>query len=356
LRNELDFMREGQNADRIREEFANDPTLHVPVIYWEYSTKRVLTMEEISGIKISDLDAIDAAGFDRHELAERCGRITVVQMLDHGFFHADPHPGNFFVLPDGAIGLLDYGMMGQLEDRLRQSIVRLSLAFTRQEPDRLIDELLTLGAAPGPIDRRALRRDLNRLLQQYAGRTLGEVTAAQIFNDTTRLSRRHHLQLPGDLTLVVRVAAMEEELGAHLDPGFNLNEFAKPYLTRFWRRSHSLGVVTRRAREGAIEMAEMSLDLPQRFRHLLVQMDRGELTSTSRLEIPEEVSKRFEQAANRVAVSIIGAAATIGLCVLAFIFRPTDTHGLGLFALRAMLALGVACCVWLLGAFWRSGH
>lgn len=354
LRNELDYTREGRNADRIRQNFAEDQSLHVPTIYWDYSTNRVLTMEEVSGIKISDLDALDAAGIDRRELAERCGRIAVEQALDHGFYHADPHPGNFFVMPDGAIALLDYGMVGQLDDRLRQSIVRLALAFTAEDPDRMIDELLALGAAPGPIDRRALRRDLDHLLQRYHGRTLGEVTAAQIFTDTNELSRRHHLQLPGDLTLLVRVAAMEEGLGAHLYPGFNLSEFAKPHLKRFWQRSHSLRVITRRAREGAIEMADVYLDIPRRLRHLLVQMDRGELTTTSRLEIPEEVANRFEHAANRLAVSVIAGAATIGLSVLASVYRPTNSGGIGVFMLRATLALAIVCCVWLLGAFWRS--
>jgi ubiquinone biosynthesis protein len=354
LRNELDYIREGRNADRIRDNFGKDPSLHVPEVYWEHTTKRVLTMEEIAGIKISDLDAIDAAGIDRHELAERCAHIAVVQVLDHGFFHADPHPGNFFVLSDGTVGLLDYGMVGQLEDRLGQSLVRLALAVARRDADRLVDELLVLGAAPGPVDRQALRRDLNRLLQQYSGQPLAELTAARIFADVTTLSRRHQLQLPSDLTLLARVVAMDEGLGAYLDPGFNLIQFAKPYLKRFWRRSHSPRVIARRVREGAMDLGEISLDLPQRLRHLLVQLDRGELTVTSRLEIPKDAAKRFQQAANRVSVSVIAAGLAIGLSVLASIYRPLGSDRIDLFLLRATLALGIACCFWLLGSFWRS--
>lgn len=354
LRSELDYIREGRNADRIREEFAEDPSLHVPAIYWEHSTNRVLTMERIEGIKISDLSALDAAGIDRHELAERCAHIAVVQVLDHGFYHADPHPGNFFVLPDGTVALLDYGMMGQSEDRLAQTLVRLSLAITHQDSDRLIDELLAIGAAPGPVDRLALRRDLNRLFQRYSGLALGEISASRIFTDATRLSRRHHLQLPSDLTLLARVVVMDEGLGANLDPGFNLIGFAKPYLKRFWLRSHSPRVVARRAREGAVDLADLCLALPQRLRHLLVQLDRGEITVTSRLDVPEAAARRFEAAANRVAVSVIAAASVIGLSVLASIYRPAVSGGLEVFILRAMLAVAIACCVWLLGAFWRS--
>ncbi|HEY3413138.1 MAG TPA: AarF/ABC1/UbiB kinase family protein [Armatimonadota bacterium] len=356
LRNELDYVREGRNADRIRANFAADPSLLVPRIYWEHTTKRVLTMEEIAGIKISDLDALDAAGIDRASLAERCAHIAVVQVLDHGFFHADPHPGNFFVQSNGTIALLDYGMVGQVEDRLGQSLVRLAIAVTRQDADGLVDELLALGAAPGPVDRGALRRDLKRLLQRYSGQPLGEVTAANVFGDITTVSRRHHLQLPSDLTLLTKVIAMDEGLGAFLDPDFNLLEFAKPYLKRFWRRSHSLRVITRRAREGAIDMAEIGLDLPQRLRHLLVQLDRGELSVASRFEVPEEVARRFERAANRISISIIAAGIAIGLSVLAAIYRPAGSDDIGIFLLRAAIALGIACCLWLLGAFWRSGR
>jgi ubiquinone biosynthesis protein len=356
LRNELDYVREGRNADRIREAFAEDPTIHVPAVYWKHTTRRVLTMEEIAGIKIGDLNALDAAGIDRHALAERCAHIAIEQILDHGFFHADPHPGNFFVAADGTVGLVDYGMVGQIDDRLSRSLVRLALAVTHQDPDRLIDELLSLGAAPGPIDRPALRRDLNRLFQRYAGLSLGEVNAGRIFNDIAGLSRRYHLQLPSDLALVARVVAMDEGLGAYLDPGFNLIGFARPYLTRFWQRSYSTDVVTRRVKDAAVDMAEIGLELPERFRHMLVQLDRGELTVTSRLELPQEVSSRFERAVNRLAVSVIAAGSTIGLSVLASIHRPSGPDGIGWFVLRASLALSIACCVWLLGAFWRSGR
>lgn len=354
LRNELDYVREGRNAQRVRENFAEDPSLHVPVVYWEHTTKRVLTMEAIEGIKIGDLPALDAAGIDRHELAKRCAHIAVVQVLDHGFYHADPHPGNFFVLADGTVALLDYGMVGQLEDRLGQTLVRLSLAITHQDSDRLIDELLAIGAAPGPVNRMALRRDLNRLFQRYSGLALGDISAARIFTDATGLSRRYHLQLPSDLTLLARVVVMDEGLGANLDPGFKLIEFSQPYLKQFWLRGHSPRVVARRAREGAVDLADIGLALPQRLRHLLVQLDRGELTVTSRVEIPEDVARRIQQAVNRLAVSVLAAGMVVGLSVLASIFRAAASGALGVFTLRAMLAVAIACCVWLLGAFWRS--
>ncbi|MCI0527960.1 MAG: AarF/UbiB family protein, partial [Nitrospira sp.] len=128
LHNELDYTQEGQNADRFRRNFAGEPTLHVPRIYWEYTTQRVLTMEEIQGIKISDLTALEAAGLDRHHIAENSARIMLTMVFEHGFFHADPHPGNFFVLPGGGIGLIDYGMVGRLDTSLREALARLFLA------------------------------------------------------------------------------------------------------------------------------------------------------------------------------------------------------------------------------------
>ncbi|HTQ11231.1 MAG TPA: AarF/ABC1/UbiB kinase family protein [Fimbriimonadaceae bacterium] len=354
LRNELDFTREGQNAERIAAQFTDDPSLLVPTIYWEYSTHCVLTMQEIQGIKIDDLEALSAAGIDRQELAKRCAHIALVQVLDHGFFHADPHPGNFFVQPDGVIGLLDYGMVGQLSDRLRASLLRFAMAISRHDSERLVDELLALGAAPVSLDRRRLKRDLENLLTRYDRRALGEISAAQVFRDVTTIAQNHGLKLPSDLILLARVVALDEGLGAKLDPDFKLIEFAQPYFKRFWQKNHSLRAVARRAGEGAIDLADLAIDLPERLVRLSGMIERGEVTVTSRLEVPEELTKKVQRAANRIAVSVLTAGLIIGLSVMALVYRPAGSEGFGYFLLKTLLGVGVASGVWLAIALWKS--
>ena len=354
LNNELDFTREGHNAERVAAEFSEDPSLLVPTIHWDYSTRCVLTMQKIQGIKVDDIEALDAAGIDRQELAQRCAHIALVQVLDNGFFHADPHPGNFFVQPDGMIALLDYGMVGRLGDRFRESLLRLAMAISRHDSNRIVDELLTLGAAPVSLDRRRMKRDLESLLSRYDGLALGEISAAQVFRDVTTTAQHHGLKLPSDLILLARVLAMDEGLGVKLDPEFKLMEFARPYFMRFWQENHSFRAVARRAREGAIDLADIAMDLPERLLRLSGMVERGEVTVTSRLQVPEELTKNLQQAANRIAISVLTAGLIIGLSVMALVYRPAGSEGFGYFLLKALLAIGVASATWLLVAFWRS--
>ena len=354
LRNELDFTREGHNAERIAAEFADDDGLHVPRIFWERTTHRVLTMEDIHGIKIDDLAALDAAGMDRRALAQRCAHIALVQVLDYGFFHADPHPGNFFVEPGGVVALIDYGMVGRLEDRLRQSLVRLGLAVSRHDSERLIDELLVLGATQGPVDRKSLQRDLDRLLEKYDGVPIGRISAAAVFREVAETVLRHGLKLPSDLILLIRVVAMDEGLGASLDPDFNLMEFGQPYFKRFWRKRYSPRAMAGRVREGTADLLDISAEVPHRLIRLMGQVERGELAVRAHLDVQEPLTKNLEHAANRIAISVLAAGLIVALSVMALVYGPAGSAGFGAFLIKAALGLGFICGAWLLVSLWKS--
>jgi ubiquinone biosynthesis protein len=354
IRNELDLTREGQNAERIAANFGDDSTVHIPQIFWQYSSRGVLTMEEVNGIKINDLDALDVAGIDRKKLARNCAHIALEQVLKHGFFHADPHPGNFFIYPNGTIGLIDFGMVGRLDDRLRESLVRIALAVSRKNTDQVIDELLSMGATRQPINRLVLGRDLDHLLSRYDGVPLGDLSASQIFHDITTTAQKHGLTLPSDLVLVVRVIAMDEGLGSSLDPQFNLIEFSKPYFVRFWKESHSAQAVMRRMGEGAFDIADIGLEFPHRLLRFLGMAERGELKVISHVEMPEKLVKDLQQAINRIAISVLTAGLIIGLSVISVIYRPAEPASLVYLVPRGLLALAVGSGVWLLVAFWKS--
>lgn len=354
IRNELDLTREGQNAERIAANFGNDPTIHVPKIFWDYSSRGVLTMEEVVGIKIDDLDALDAMGIDRKVLARNCAHIALEQVLEHGFFHADPHPGNFFVAPTGVIGLIDYGMVGRLEDRLRESLVRIALAVSRKNTDQVIDELLSMGATRRPVNRQVLGRDLDHLLSRYDGLALGDLSAAQIFRDISSTAQKHGLTLPSDLILVVRVIAMDEGMGSNLDPQFNLIEFSKPYFVRFWKESHSASAVVRRMGEGAFDIADIGMELPHRLLRFLGTAERGEMKVISHVEMPEKLVKDLQQAINRIAISVLTAGLIIGLSVISVIYRPAEPASLVYLVPRLLLAMAIGSGLWLLVAFWKS--
>jgi len=355
LRNELDYTREGNNADRIRRNFAMEPALQVPQVYWELSTPRVLTMEELRGVKINNLAALDAAGLDRRRVAENSVRIMLTEVFNHGFFHADPHPGNFFVLPGEVIGLIDFGMVGQLDDTLRDALLCLTLALTRRDSDRLVDELLDLGVAPKRVQRQVMKRDLDHLIARYYDVPIGEWAAGALFNDVMAIAFRHRLQLPTDLTLLIRMMAMSEGLGAQLDPEFNLLAFAEPYLKRFWLQSRGPTYMAHKITEGILDLTELGLGLPQRLRRLVGQMERGEVTVTTRHEGLDELMVELNRVANRLARSILVAALIIGLALLMLIYHPPAwaTWGGWFFGLSFLAAFVLGAG--LLWSIWRSG-
>lgn len=356
LRNELDFIREGQNAERIASQFADDARVHIPKIYWDFSSRTVLTMERVSGIKIDDFAALDAAGIDRHELAEVCAHIALVQVLEYGFFHADPHAGNFFVLSNGSVALIDYGMVGRVNDRMREALVRFALAVSRKDAEQLYEEILVLGAAKGKIDREGLQRDLERLMDQYDGVPIGQISVEKIVRELMETAQKHRLRFPNEFVLLARVVAMDEGLGAHIDPGFQFIEFSQPYFERFWRKSHSWPEITKRLKQGAVELAELGKDLPRRLQRLTSMAERGELTVTSRIEVPDPAIKKVQDAANRIAISILVAGLIVGLSVLTLVYRPEGSEGVVSVLLKILLAIAVGAGIWLLVAFRRSGR
>ncbi|MEW6002353.1 MAG: AarF/ABC1/UbiB kinase family protein [Nitrospirota bacterium] len=356
LRNEMDYTREAHNADRIRTNFVDDERLYVPRINWEYTTKRVLTMEKISGIKINDIKALDKAGLDRHRIAENCAHIVLTMAYEHGFFHADPHPGNFIVLSNEVIGLIDYGMVGRLDENLRRSLLRLDMALIRRDADRLVDELMALGIARGTVQRNVLKRDLDHMIHRFYDLTLKEGMATQAFNELVTIALRHRLQLPSDLIILFKVIAMSEGIGAQLDPDFKLTEFADPYFRRFWLQSYSLRKQVRRIAEGTQDLTDLSLDLPKHARRLLGQLERGEITFIYRFEGLQESLREFQRAANRVSMSVLAAALVIGLGLLMLIYHPPGWREYGGWFFALLFVLVIIFNLGLLWKIWRSGR
>lgn len=354
LRNELDYTREGQNADRFRRDFAGEPTLYVPRVFWGLTSRRVLTLEEIRGIKISDLTTLHAAGLDRRRVAENSVRIMLAEVFEHGFFHADPHPGNFFVLPGEVIGLMDFGMVGRLDETLRATLLRLTLALTRQDIDRLVDELLALRVAPGAVQRPALKRDLDHLVARYADRPIAEWAAGQAFHEVMAIAFRHRLQLPTDLTLLAKVIAMSEGLGAQLDPDFKLLAFAEPVLRRFWIEHRAPAYLARQVVQGAVDLVDLGVDLPQRLRRLLNQVERGEIGVTARHEGLDRALGELNRLANRLAMSILTAALIVGLGLLMLVYHPPGWEAWGGWFFGLAFLVAVALGLRLLWSIWRS--
>ena len=316
LRAEVDYLREGRNAERFAANFAGDPDVHIPSVFWETTTSRVLTLERIRGINISDLAGLDAAGIDRRALAERATRVVAQMVFEDRFFHADPHPGNFFIEPGGRIGIIDFGMVGEVDERLRTQLGHLLLGLARQDPDRIADAVLALAASDATVKRADLRDDLAGLVSRYEDATLGDIPLGALIEEVLAILRRHRLRLPHELALLIKALAMNEGMGAWLDPEFRLGDVLAPYAERLIGAELSPAALARRFKEAGLQAAELGIELPEQLHRVLSAIDREGL----QLQLPaaqlEQLIARNERQTNRLVTAVIGAAVIQGLALV----------------------------------------
>jgi ubiquinone biosynthesis protein len=327
LRAQLDYLREARNAERFATNFAQDRDVQIPRVFAELTTSRVITLERLYGMKITDLGALDAAGVERHALANRAAGVTAKMMFADGFFHGDPHPGNFFIQPSGRIGMIDFGLTGTLDDRLRERLRRLLVAFVREDPERLADALVGLGISTGQVDRSGLSQDLEKLLHRYFGRSVGEIALGPAIRELLSIARRHSLRLPPDLALVLGVVVIDEGIAAQLDPRFRFAEALAPYARRHILSQGSPDALRRRAAEVAMDFEELAVDLPGQLHRVLEVLASGGVELHVRTSELEPLLARAERVGNRIAVSVLAAALIDGLAGLAAANRGRGRNG-----------------------------
>lgn len=351
LRAELDFYREGLNADRFRANFADEPYLYIPRIYWAYTTRRVLVIERIHGIKIDDIAALDAAGYDRYRIGLHAARMIIKEVLEDGFFHADPHPGNFVVMPGEVIGAMDFGMVGYLSRRTRTDLIRLYIAAVQLDEEAIVDQLVRMGAVGGAVDRRGLQHDLARLLRKYQGLPLKAIRARDVMEEAMPIAFRHHLRLPPELWLLGKTLAMMEGVGLKLAPDFDIFAVAQPYVRRLLWEIVSPAAWAPSLMRDLDEWGHLFGLIPRVGAQLLTQAERGELEVTLRHRGLEQALARLDRLANRLSLSVLLAALIVGLALLIPAFHLAERGGVvtllvvGGFALASLLGLWLAISI-----------
>jgi ubiquinone biosynthesis protein len=329
LRSELDYVREGRNADRLREILAADPRVVIPEIHWRFTTSSVLVMDRIEGTRIGDFALLDEAGIDRTQVARTSAEVLMAQVFEAGFFHADPHPGNFLVMADGRIAMLDFGMVGQLDEELRHLFWQLLIATIRQDPAAVTDGLEALGVLRSPAAREAVRRDMHHLLQRYYGLSIDQFDMSQYIDDLLAIVRRHGLQLPAELALVLKTVAMSEGLWRQLDPAFNAAGVAEPFVERAAADMYSPRAWGKRIVRAGGDTVELGAYLPGQLRRIAARLDRGEFEVTLRHRDMDEALNRLSSMVTRLSIAIVAAAFIMGLPVLATVYEPPGWSVMG---------------------------
>ncbi len=317
LRGELDYLAEGRNAERFAENFAADPGVRIPKVFWETTTTRVLTLERLDGYKVSDLAALDAAGIDRPALAAHATQVVAQMIFDDGFFHADPHPGNMFIEGDGRIGLIDFGMVGVVDSELRERLGVLLVALARKDPHRIAAALAKLSTSQTPVNLRELSADLVPVVELYDGVPLADISVGKMIRELLAVLRRRHLQLPREFSLVLKMVIMTEGMGVSLDPDFQLEEVLGPYAQRLVSNRYSLASLRRHLADAGVDAFEIATQLPVQLRRLQTLLDEGGPEVHLRTAELDPLVDRLDVISKRVVFGVVGAAVVRGVVDLA---------------------------------------
>ena len=375
LRRELDFADECRNAERIAENFAgyvdkDEPTddataeatpepppalpiIVIPRVYWQWTGERVCVQEFIDGISGRKLAAVDQAGLDRKILARRGGRAVLKMIVEDGFFHADPHPGNVFYLPGNRIAFIDFGMVGRLTEERRDQLIRLLLGLVKQEPRRVAEVMLDW-TGDSAMDEDSLLLEIQTFVQQYHGVALKQLRLGAMLSDLVAILRQHQLALPPDLSLLVKAFISLEGMGRELDPDFDMAGEAMPLLEQALRARYAPTALLQRGWRGVSEALSLVAGLPQDISRLLRAARRGRLEIHIDVTHLKRVGNQLDSAANRLVIGIVIAALIIGSSIVMTVPGGPTLLGQPFFGLLGF-AGAVIGSIWLLLSIWRSG-
>jgi ubiquinone biosynthesis protein len=338
LQGELNYLQEARNADRFRKNFAEEPALYIPEVHWDLTTRRVLVLERIYGIKIDNIEAMDRVGIDRKQVALNAARVIVKEVLEDGFFHADPHPGNFFVMPGGVIGAVDFGMVGHLTREDRINLIKLYVASVRLDADRIVEQLIRMGAATAYVDRQALKRSITRLLTKYQGLPLKEIRAKEVVSDIMPIAYRFHLRLPPDLWLLGKTLGMMEGVGLQLDPDFDMFAVSQPFADRLMREMWMPSTWGPEVFDEVQAWGDLLNVMPRASAKLLYGLESGKVPLDMSFDVQRPVLDRLDRALTRLAVSLLLGSFILALALLISLASasPIITGLIGLGFLAAM--------------------
>lgn len=312
---ELDFRREGRNADRLREHLRDMSGIVVPQVFWEYSAPRVLTIEYMVGQGLREV--LRRSADDRHHIAANLYQAFLKQIFEDGFFHADPHPGNLLFLSDGRVGLLDFGIVGRVSRDRLAGLVTILLAMMEQDVETLLDECIVLGLMPADLDRRTMQYEIDELLAEHLDLPLRDISLAHILETLFEMGRKHHLKVHSNLVLLGKTMMTLEAVIRALDPAFALVEEARWEVERLMRSRLSADTLLKTGWRTTRQLLHLTRRLPQRLERILQSVEDGrvrvELTPVTEAHVLQQWEQMWHRAVRgaMVCALIIGGSLLI---------------------------------------------
>lgn len=354
LRRELDLAMEGRNTDRFARNFAEDETVEFARIHWDYTSESLLVMDHIDGIPGNDLQQAREAGLDLQLLGERGANAVLKMVLIDGFFHADPHPGNVFYLPDNRLAIIDCGMVGRITLDRRDEIADLLAALVSRDIETLRD-ILIIWAGDVPIDEEKLSADVDEFICNYDNAPLKHVRFSALLNDLTTIMRENHLSVPPDLTMLFKALITLEGLGRQLDPDFQIVSHLTPFVKKIIIDRYMPAALFKRGKRGAANVFDALTGLPGDVSQVLREAGRGRLRLNLELKRLDHFGHQLDHSTNRLTLGLITAALIVGSSIVMTVKGGPTLFGLPAFGFMGFF-LAFIIGIMLLISVWRSGR
>lgn len=354
IEKEINYLLEASNIERFARLFLTDPTVYVPKVYRRYSTKRVITMEYVQGIKASEVEALQAGGYDLKKLAGSGASLIMKQIFVHGFFHADPHPGNVFILPGNLICFLDFGMMGRISRRERTDFADLVMRVLSRDEKKVVDSILRITYQHDQPDRETLENDSAELIDRYVGLPLKDLEVGLILQHLLEIISRHRLSLKPGFYLLVKATSTIESLGCRFDPDFDIIQHAEPFIRKIQMERFNPRKIIEDVVESGTELAQLLKEIPAGLRDVLSLTRQGRIKIEFEHRGLEPLYDHLEQVANRLSFAIVLAAQIIGSALIIHADLPPRWNGIPVIGLVGFLVAGIMG-FWLLVSMLRHG-
>jgi ubiquinone biosynthesis protein len=355
LEKEIDYTIEATNMERIARNFLNDLTIYVPKVFRDTTTESVLTTEFVDGIKVSEIDGLEKAGLDRKLITVRGADIVLKQILKHGFFHADPHPGNIFVLPDNVICLLDFGMTGSVDRRTREDFIDLAESVVNRNESRATQVLLKLTDWDEDPDIRLLEKDVADFMGRHLHKPLKDIKIGKLLNNLLELAFQHRLRIPPDIFLMLKAFSAIEGVGLMLDPDFDMIKQAAPFIKEVKLARLSPQRITGDIFRLAIELFQFLENFPKDILSITRLIKQQKLSLNLEYKGLDKMLSTYDQISNRISFSIIIAALIIGSALVIMSKVPPLFYDISLIGIIGFLAAAIMG-IWLLVAILRKGR
>jgi ubiquinone biosynthesis protein len=350
---EQDLVMEARNLDIFGKRFADDPTVHIPKVFWEYCGDGVNVQEELVGIDGNDFARAREEGYDLKLLAARGADAVLKMILIDGYFHADPHPGNVIYQPGNVVGIMDFGMVGRVTDARREQLIDFLQAVVAKDEMGMLN-VLSNWAGDAEIDESRLGYDLSEFVFSYDNLALKDIQVGPLLAEVTAVMRENNLAMPPDLTLLFKALITLEGLGYQLDPDFHMIDHLTPFVEKVLEARYAPQALAKRARHGLKEMADVLFGLPRDVARLFRQARRGRLRIDLDLKRLDHFGLQLNQAANRLTMGVLTASLVVGSSIIMTIDTGPMLFDLPLFGLVGFI-VAFFNSVWIILSIWRSG-